>query len=617
MKIVAGLTLLAAFLAACSGSPSSETDTGDSGSRPIADLNTTEGAGDLGGQPAEVFDAAPLLDVADAEVPSDVEHADEDVSAEVAPEVDACTPNCEDKQCGEDGCGGICGECTGEQDECIEGGCVCVPACEAKQCGDDGCGAACGECDGVDKCIDGTCVSPPFLEEVIIVAGDSSVGIRNVVADQSGHVYFAGVFWGNYVKVGDVNLPVEEAQRGLFVIGFKPEGGVGWFRPTGASYSNFATHDSVAIGPAGGVLVADQFKPTDQIDLGGEPIPSATGEDIFVASYAPDGSHIWSTGFAGSGADVREAMASSPSGELYLSGDFYWGVDFGNGPVEVPAGYMENAFVVKLGTDGVPVWSKTVISFQQSERGLSVSVGADGSVFWGVSANADTVNLGGDDLHKLGINDLAAGVFDPDGEHVWSKRFGVPGEHGFTYGVKSAVTPDGSVLLSGGVRSEIDFGGGPLEEDPSKPWSSCLVQLDALGEHVWSKRLANFPQPSGEPDEPKLRVWSMVIGTDGSIFFGGRVHGELDLGGGPMGTPDGKGGVVAKFDSSGNHIWSFYTSEEVTGVDLGPGDTVYAVTGFYSDEIQLGGETFTNQADGVDPNSGEPWGNAVLFKLSQ
>jgi len=109
----------------------------------------------------------------------------------------------------------------------------------------------------------------------------------------------------------------------------------------------------------------------------------------------------------------------------------------------------------------------------------------------------------------------------------------------------------------------------------------------------------------------------MVIGTDGSIFFGGRVHGELDLGGGPMGTPDGKGGVVAKFDSSGNHIWSFYTSEEVTGVDLGPGDTVYAVTGFYSDEIQLGGETFTNQADGVDPNSGEPWGNAVLFKLSQ
>jgi hypothetical protein len=79
----------------------------------------------------------------------------------------ACVPACTGKACGDDGCGGSCGECTGVDNECVDGQCVamCAPACTGKQCGDDGCGGSCGVCydaqGAVDASLckaDGTCV---------------------------------------------------------------------------------------------------------------------------------------------------------------------------------------------------------------------------------------------------------------------------------------------------------------------------------------------------------------------------------------------------------------------------------------------------------------------------
>ncbi len=56
-----------------------------------------------------------------------------------------CEPKCTGKQCGDDGCGGSCGDCPFNM-ACNAGSCVCNPQCEGKDCGPDGCGGSCGEC---------------------------------------------------------------------------------------------------------------------------------------------------------------------------------------------------------------------------------------------------------------------------------------------------------------------------------------------------------------------------------------------------------------------------------------------------------------------------------------
>jgi len=68
-----------------------------------------------------------------------------------------CAPSCGGKECGDDGCGGACGDCQGPQDGCMAGACVCQPACEEDSCADDGCGGSCGPCGEDGTCQDGKC----------------------------------------------------------------------------------------------------------------------------------------------------------------------------------------------------------------------------------------------------------------------------------------------------------------------------------------------------------------------------------------------------------------------------------------------------------------------------
>ena len=74
-----------------------------------------------------------------------------------------CYPQCEGRTCGDDGCGGSCGECPGAQDLCADGLCVCQTACDGKDCGDDGCGASCGDCLAGWLCNAGICEEEPCL----------------------------------------------------------------------------------------------------------------------------------------------------------------------------------------------------------------------------------------------------------------------------------------------------------------------------------------------------------------------------------------------------------------------------------------------------------------------
>ena len=71
-----------------------------------------------------------------------------------------CEPACVDRECGDDGCGGVCGACPAAAPYCNEGVCSaeCLPACGGNECGDDGCGGSCGTCPpAAPECVAGLC----------------------------------------------------------------------------------------------------------------------------------------------------------------------------------------------------------------------------------------------------------------------------------------------------------------------------------------------------------------------------------------------------------------------------------------------------------------------------
>ncbi len=90
---------------------------------------------------------------------------------------DGCVPQCDGSFCGDDSCGGSCGECDdGEvctpQRRCLAD--PCIPACEGRACGSDGCGGTCGTCTNGDLCIEssGECRAFPTCNHLQPVCGD-------------------------------------------------------------------------------------------------------------------------------------------------------------------------------------------------------------------------------------------------------------------------------------------------------------------------------------------------------------------------------------------------------------------------------------------------------------
>lgn len=70
-----------------------------------------------------------------------------------------CTPNCTGKECGPNGCGGVCGACASGT-YCDNYKCkpLCTPQCAGKECGADGCDGSCGYCAADEQCVSGLCV---------------------------------------------------------------------------------------------------------------------------------------------------------------------------------------------------------------------------------------------------------------------------------------------------------------------------------------------------------------------------------------------------------------------------------------------------------------------------
>jgi PKD repeat protein len=130
---------------------------------------------------------------------------------------------------------------------------------------------------------------------------------------------------------------------------------------------------------------------------------------------------------------------------------------------------------------------------------------------------------------------------------LWSLTIGGNGS-----GVIQAVATasDGSVFISGNLYATLDFGGGPLTSAGGH--DIFVAKFSANGTHLWSKcfgspRLSTFLTES---------AFAIAVGSDDSVVIGGVYDGPIDFGGAVLPTLTSQDVFVAKFSTSGSHLWS-------------------------------------------------------------
>jgi len=156
-------------------------------------------------------------------------------------ETSGCVPDCEGRECGKDFCGGSCGTCEAGF-ACADGLCACVPSCPiaeytddptgsaskvaqlARQCGDDGCGGVCGECLGAAACNEhGVCLDPACA--VLTVDKRTDIDLSSYTFEYVNELTFVsgsdagGIFEVDYALDG---VPADPASRLVVEIRRKP-----------------------------------------------------------------------------------------------------------------------------------------------------------------------------------------------------------------------------------------------------------------------------------------------------------------------------------------------------------------------------------------------------------
>ncbi len=376
-------------------------------------------------------------------------------------------------------------------------------------------------------------------------------------------------------------------------------------------------------------------------DLGGGPLQSAGGYDLFFARFAPDGGHLWSARFGDeSNQWVNSfALAVNEAGEIAATGGFAGTLDFGGGAL---VSENNDMFLVRLSAQGEHVWSEVFTS--EYVRPFATAFDADGNVIVG-GGFENPLNLGGDVLSSAGAEDVFVGKFDPKGSHVWSRSYG-SAESQF---LRRIVTDgEGNCYLGGGAQGTVDFGDGPLNSGAQI--DAFLVRLDAQGNTEWSRRFGTTGihdindlaiNPAGQLivslesigaldlggksfDAGELRsfvarfttdgehAWSRMVGDGevalrgvsvdgvGSMLLVGEFWGESDFGGGTLTSAGDRDAFLVKLNESGEHVWSkrFGDDEAQQGYDVASSIAgSVAASGSFLGSIDLGGGLATSAGE--------------------
>jgi hypothetical protein len=404
----------------------------------------------------------------------------------------------------------------------------------------------------------------------------STMGV-SIAATSDGGMYVLGQFY----ETMDTGLATTHRSAGredIFLLKLDRDGNPLWSRSFGGKSHDYADH--VVVDAAGDVFITGSFM--EKIDFGGKTHRCRGVHDVFIAKLDGDGNYLWSKTYGDQQDQICLRPLPSGDGGVFLAGYFRGVVNLGGKPHR---SYPDKAaFVGRLDAGGKRVWSEqfghifdyampglalvgngdliygggsdptrefTGKRMKRIDRMADLGVvvaryDASGKRLWrkrfgGGSDNlhtevalgpygdivvagsfGGTVNFGGEDIKSASRSDIYVAALDPEGKHLWSRRFG-GGRYQYLSGL--AVDGEGNTYIAGQfMGGNIDFGGRPLEFKKSID-GAFMAKLDGSGAHLWSRRFegGSLRFPGG-----------IDLDSSGDVLVCGSFSDWIDLGNGPL-----------------------------------------------------------------------------------
>ncbi|MCB0850942.1 MAG: SBBP repeat-containing protein, partial [Bacteroidetes bacterium] len=280
--------------------------------------------------------------------------------------------------------------------------------------------------------------------------------------------------------------------------------------------------------------------------------------------------------------DFGKAITTDHSGNVYTTGFFQGTVDFDpdSGVFELTSAGFYDIFVSKLDATGKLVWAVRM-GGKGFEQGYGIVLDDLGNVY--ITGDfTDTADFDPSplpvNLASAGANDIFISKLDPDGNFVWAKRIGGPGND-----YASAIVIDhlGNIYTTGEFWQTVDFNpdGGVFEITTSAGRGEAFVlKLDVTGSFVWAKSMG------GDDDTEGLAI---AVDSLQNVYTTGSFEGTVDFG---QFTFTCAGGTypdifISKLNVSGEFVWAkaFGDTNDDVGKGIAVDDSghVYVTGEFY------------------------------------
>ena len=301
--------------------------------------------------------------------------------------------------------------------------------------------------------------------------------------------------------------------------------------------------NSVAVDSRGNVFVAGQTSGT----LPGQSWGGGF-TDAYLKMYDSAGEEVWLRQFGGSGDDAANAVAASPSGDVYVAGR-----TGGESTGAMMLGGVSGTFLRKYNAEGTELWASQ-FGFENFAGSTAVDVDTEGSVY--VAGSVQGALPG---QVALGPEDAFLRKYGSDGEELWTAQMGGVGAD---FALDVAVNSAGEAYVVGWSRNIHPDQGNAVS------MNAFVNAFDKDGATLWSTRLdlVGFSQAT-----------AVDVDGEGNLYVSGWVSGVL-AGQTQVGATD---AFLGKYAPTGELIWArqFGTPDEDRALDVAasPGGTAYLV----------------------------------------
>ena len=317
---------------------------------------------------------------------------------------------------------------------------------------------------------------------------------------------------------------------------------------------------------------------------------------VITSAITVSGQNLdWVNRFGGGPAsnDEGRSLVTDPDGNLLVTGYFNSTVDFDpsfSDAIFTAAGFAD-VFLAKYDTTGSLLWAKSM-GGTGNEYPNSIALDGDGNIFitgtfYGTAdfdPSAATLNL-----VAAGNSDVFLAKYDSAGNLLWAKAIG---GLGYETGYRLTVSSNGVSGITGYFTGTADFDpSGSLASFTSSGYDDVFIATyDSLGNYLWAHAIGGADYDYG---------YGIASDNNGSYYITGSFEGTVDFepsSGISTHTSSGADDIfIAKYDSSGNFLWS--RSMGGTGIDIG-----YSLGLDAAENIYLLGN-FQGVADFNPPNS--------------